>query len=434
MSFINNLYEKEDTSKKFRLTRGMLILAVALVIVVIVIIIIIVSLLSKKEIEYTTSDFNRLEKRMEEEAPIYLYQKNIELVDKEVSINLKDMLTENGGAIDSKKTIAVNVCDGYVIAKKEESESYKAYIKCKDLYTTTGYLSNDTTPTSKKTTSSKDTTKPDIVLIGDPEITINVGEAYKDAGAHATDNMDGDITSKIKIAGNVDTSKEGTYTLTYSVTDNAGNKNSKTRKITVVPAPTSRVTTTTKHNVTTKAPIKTTTRKVTTKATTTRKPTTPPSITLYGNKVVTIYIGDAYKDPGYSAKDSLGNNITSSVNVTNNINTKVTGTYYVNYTVTDSYGNQASVTRTVVVKSNYVALSAITLSPNAVTLKKGTKKALTVYFNPTNATNKSVSWSSDNPSVATVSGGTVTAKAKGTAIITAKGADGKSAKARITVE
>jgi len=50
----------------------------------------------------------------------------------------------------------------------------------------------------------------------------------------ATDNKDGNITSKVKISGSVNTNKAGTYTITYSVSDEAGNSTSKTLKVTVV--------------------------------------------------------------------------------------------------------------------------------------------------------------------------------------------------------
>ena len=46
---------------------------------------------------------------------------------------------------------------------------------------------------------------------------------YADAGASATDNVDGNLTSKIVVTGAVDTSTAGTYTLKYDVSDAAGN-------------------------------------------------------------------------------------------------------------------------------------------------------------------------------------------------------------------
>ena len=69
-----------------------------------------------------------------------------------------------------------------------------------------------------------DTTKPVITLKGSATITITQGDNFTDPGATATDDKDGDITSKITKSGNVDTNKPGTYTITYNVSDSAGNK------------------------------------------------------------------------------------------------------------------------------------------------------------------------------------------------------------------
>lgn len=81
------------------------------------------------------------------------------------------------------------------------------------------------------------------VLIGDftpPVITllntgtssnINAGDPYPEPGYTAIDNVDGDITSKVRVSGSVDTSKAGSYTLTYTVTDNNGNTSTATRTV-----------------------------------------------------------------------------------------------------------------------------------------------------------------------------------------------------------
>ena len=63
-----------------------------------------------------------------------------------------------------------------------------------------------------------------ITLIGDAQITVEVGTTYTDLGATASDNYDGDITADIVTVNNVDvTSVIGSYTVTYNVTDDAGN-------------------------------------------------------------------------------------------------------------------------------------------------------------------------------------------------------------------
>jgi hypothetical protein len=68
-----------------------------------------------------------------------------------------------------------------------------------------------------------DTTNPVITLQGQGNVRINVGEEYQDAGARASDNLDGDITGSIEANGAVDSSNPGVYTITYNVKDQAGN-------------------------------------------------------------------------------------------------------------------------------------------------------------------------------------------------------------------
>ena len=68
-----------------------------------------------------------------------------------------------------------------------------------------------------------DTTKPVITLLGDENTKIHRGETYEDAGATAFDNYDGDLTAKIVVTSTVDRRHTGDYTVTYSVTDAAGN-------------------------------------------------------------------------------------------------------------------------------------------------------------------------------------------------------------------
>ena len=52
-------------------------------------------------------------------------------------------------------------------------------------------------------------------------------------GATATDDKDGDLTSKIETTGKVDTKKAGTYKITYTVKDAAGNTSTATRTVIV---------------------------------------------------------------------------------------------------------------------------------------------------------------------------------------------------------
>lgn len=63
-----------------------------------------------------------------------------------------------------------------------------------------------------------------------------------------------------------------------------------------------------------------------------------PKIILKGNKIITINIGEKYKDSGFKAIDSIDGDITSKVNVSSNINYKSPGTYEIVYEVKNSSG------------------------------------------------------------------------------------------------
>lgn len=71
-------------------------------------------------------------------------------------------------------------------------------------------------------------------LIGDEEINIAKGSNYQDLGCTATDNYNGDLTTKISIENNIDTSTLGNYTVTYTVKDSSGNTAKTTRTVNVV--------------------------------------------------------------------------------------------------------------------------------------------------------------------------------------------------------
>lgn len=81
-----------------------------------------------------------------------------------------------------------------------------------------------------------------------------------------------------------------------------------------------------------------------------------------------------------------------------------------------------------------VAVTGVSVSPSSITLEKGSTKTLTATVSPSNATDKKVTWSSSNNSIATVSSsGVVTGKAKGSCTITAS-CGGKSSTCSVTVK
>ena len=77
-----------------------------------------------------------------------------------------------------------------------------------------------------------DTEAPVITLNGDVNITLTLGESYEELGAIAYDQRDGDVN--VTISGSVDSSIEGTYSITYTARDKVDNTIQVTRTVTVV--------------------------------------------------------------------------------------------------------------------------------------------------------------------------------------------------------
>ena len=175
-----------------------------------------------------------------------------------------------------------------------------------------------------------------ITLVGDAEITVEVGTTYTDLGATASDNYDGDITADINNSKPVDTSVIGTYTVTYNVTDSSGNDATEvTRVVNVVD-------------------------------------TTIPVITLVGDAQITVEVGTTYTDLGATALDNYDGDITADIVTVNNVDVNTAGQYIITYNVSDAAGNDATeVTRTVNVTDTTAPV--ITLNGDAqITVEVGT--------------------------------------------------------------
>lgn len=75
---------------------------------------------------------------------------------------------------------------------------------------------------------------PVITLNGEDSVKVSCVEAYEEKGAVVTDDQDGKIQEKLNITSNVQEKVPGTYTVTYSATDHAGNvAQKKIRTVTV---------------------------------------------------------------------------------------------------------------------------------------------------------------------------------------------------------
>lgn len=78
--------------------------------------------------------------------------------------------------------------------------------------------------TAQSIHAAPDVVDPVIELKGSETVSMTVGSTYTEQGVTATDDVDGDITSKVTIKNKVKANKQGTYTVKYNVKDAAGNK------------------------------------------------------------------------------------------------------------------------------------------------------------------------------------------------------------------
>jgi formylglycine-generating enzyme required for sulfatase activity len=118
------------------------------------------------------------------------------------------------------------------------------------------------------------------------------------------------LTASISVTGTVDMNTTGTYILTYSVADAAGNEANASRTITVVD-------------------------------------TTHPVLTLLGDVNMSQAKDSAWVDPGATASDSLDGNLTNSITITGTVDVNTTGVYTLTYSISDGASNEANATRVV---------------------------------------------------------------------------------------
>lgn len=181
---------------------------------------------------------------------------------------------------------------------------------------------------------SQDTDAPVLTVTGSANVTLNCGDAYTDAGATATDAVEGDMTSSIVVGGDtVNTGVAGTYVITYDISDNSGNAATQlTRTVEV-------------------------------------EDLVDPIVTLTGAGTVSVNCGGFYTDAGATANDACSGVLTPVVN--GSVNTAVPGDYTITYTATDAAGNDASVSRTVTVLNNCPAILITPTTATSVTLEEG---------------------------------------------------------------
>ncbi len=177
--------------------------------------------------------------------------------------------------------------------------------------------------------SPEDKEGPVITLTGETVINLHQGDTFTDPGATATDNIDGSVD--VTVSGEVDSTTIGTYILTYTAVDAAGNSSSTTRTVNIVDV-----------SVDVIAPV----------------------ITLNGEATISLHQGDNFTDPGATAVDDVDGVV--NVTVSGSVDTDTIGSYTLVYAAVDAAGNITTALRTV----NVVDTSA-DITPPAITLNGG---------------------------------------------------------------
>ena len=266
---------------------------------------------------------------------IFVYDSQYAVVDTTpptITILGDNPLTVEVGAAFSDPGVTVYDQDGsstYTTTGTVDTNVLGAYTLT---YTAVDNSGNQATAT--RTVNVVDTTAPVITLVGDSQVNLEVGSTYTDAGATASDNYDGDISSQIVVVNNVDVNTLGSYTVTYSVSDSSSNAASVvTRTVNVVDQ-------------------------------------TAPTITILGDNPATIEAGSTYTDAGATATDNYNNDVTSSITASSTVDSNTIGSYTVTYTVSDASGNQATAVRTVIVEDSTPPTIAL-IGSNPVTVEAG---------------------------------------------------------------
>lgn len=134
-----------------------------------------------------------------------------------------DVIAKVKDNYDSSKKLKVSM-EGKVDTKKEEVQEVKI-------------IAEDTSGNKSEATVKckvEDISAPEIKL-SKSKVSVDVGDKFnaKKYLQSATDNKDGNVIKNVKISGNTSTSSAGTKTITYTVTDKAGNTGKATLKLIV---------------------------------------------------------------------------------------------------------------------------------------------------------------------------------------------------------
>ncbi len=150
-----------------------------------------------------------------------------------------------------------------------------------------------------------DTTPPEITLVGEKTVSVCPNREYAEEGYQAVDNYDGYLTDQVTIEKQEDK-------IVYQVKDSSNNETIVERTLVF-------------------------------------EDKTSPTIELVGDKEYHIKWKEPYQEPGFKVIDDCESS-QGNVEITGYVDVNIKGTYPITYRIKDNAGNEASVTRTVIVE------------------------------------------------------------------------------------
>ncbi|MFL5345128.1 MAG: immunoglobulin-like domain-containing protein [Hyalangium sp.] len=174
-------------------------------------------------------------------------------------------------------------------------------------------ISGNLSPLLYRTVTVADTLPPVMTRLGAEVMTKECGTSYVEQGVTASDQCDGNLSSRVTRTGAVNISAVGDYLLRFNVKDAAGHSAAEvTRTVSV-------------------------------------RDSLQPTVTLNTPTSQTVECGSTYVDPSATATDKCVGTLPATVN-TSNLDMGVPGNYTLNYKATDPSGNTGvSANRTVTV-------------------------------------------------------------------------------------
>ncbi len=158
------------------------------------------------------------------------------------------------------------------------------------------------------------------------------------------------------------------------------------------------------------------------------------SLSMTEGDVETL-VAQATKNGNVEVKSEQWSSSAPSVATVNNgvVTAIAKGEATITYLLIDNYDKEYRATCNITVEAAYIPASSVTIDKTSASLKVGETSKLTATVSPATTTDKTVTWTSSNPQVATVDNtGTINAISLGEATITAKCGD-VSATCKVTV-